>query len=312
MSPPWSRVHIMSIDSSSRPAVTRDEVPARFDLLPDHRFQVAVVTGGGGGIGRAVSHGLASAGYCVAILGRCMEDLSETARGNPRIAPYCLDVGDAERSAAVFAEVERRMGPVDILVANAAVYPRVHFLDQSPASFEDTFQTNVHGVANAVRSVLPGMLSRNAGRIIVLGSLADQSPLAGACAYSASKGALHALVRGIAAEVDRVRYPNVLMNEFNPGQTRTAMSGDGQPPEAVYPLIQALIDQPPGGAHGRMFVRDHESRTNERLTRAILHRIGIGPRLMRLAPREQNHRSRVNPEDVTYRDSTPISCRRLH
>lgn len=288
----------MSNESSPDTALAR-EIPAPVDPPWGHRIQVAVVTGGGGGIGRAVAHGLASAGYCVAVLGRCMDDLGETAKGHPHITPYCLDVGDASHSAAVFAAVEGRMGPVDILVANAAVYPRVHFLDQSSASFEETFQTNVHGVANAVRSVLPGMLSRNAGRIIVLGSLADQSPLAGACAYSASKGALHALVRGIAAEIDRVRYPNVLMNEFNPGQTRTAMSGRGQPPEAVYPLIQALIDQPPGGAHGRMFVMDREVRTNERLTRAILHRIGVGPRLMRLQPRGQGHRQTANLKGVT-------------
>lgn len=271
----------MPNDSSLGPAVT-SVVCAPVESMPEHRFQVAVVTGGGGGIGRAVARGLASAGYCVAILGRCMEDLAEAARDHAHIAPFCLDVGDAARSAAVFAEVERRMGPVDILVANAAVYPKVNFLDQSPADFEETFQTNVHGVANAVRAVLPGMLSRNAGRVIVLGSLADQSPLAGACSYSASKGALHALVRGIAAEIDRVRYPNVLVNEFNPGQTRTAMSDGGQPPEAVYPLIQALIDLPPGGAHGRMFVMDREVRSNERLSRAILRRAGIGPRLTRL------------------------------
>ncbi|WP_236949101.1 SDR family oxidoreductase [Mycolicibacterium goodii] len=268
----------------SQDTTARCEVPVFIDSLTEHRIRVAVVTGGGAGIGRAVARGLASTGYCVAVVGRHMESLVQTAEDHAHIAPFRLDVGDAARSAVVFAEVERQLGQVDILVANAAVYPRVHFLDQSPASFEETFQTNVHGVANAVRSVLPGMLSRNAGRIIVLGSLADQSPLAGACAYSSSKGALHALVRGIAVEIDRVRYPNVLINEFNPGRTRTAMGKGGHPPEAVYPLIQALIDQPPGGPHGRMFIMDREVRSNERLSRAILRRFGIGPRLMRLQP----------------------------
>ncbi len=247
-------------------------------------MRVAAVTGAGSGIGRAIAHGLAAAGYRVAILGRRMESLTETARGQLGITPFSLDVADASRCAAVLAEVEMQLGPVDILVANAAIYPRVHFLDQSPTSFEETMQINVHGVANAVRAVLPGMLARNAGRVIVMGSLADLNPLPGACAYSVSKGALHALVRGIAMEIDRARYPNVLVNELNPGRTRTAMSTGGQPPEAVYPLVQALIDQASGGAHGRMFVRDREVRPNEGPRRMLLRRLRLGPRLLRLSP----------------------------
>lgn len=82
----------MPNDSSLGPAVT-SVVCAPVESMPEHRFQVAVVTGGGGGIGRAVARGLASAGYCVAILGRCMEDLAEAARDHAHIAPFCLDVG---------------------------------------------------------------------------------------------------------------------------------------------------------------------------------------------------------------------------
>lgn len=273
----------MSNDSSETAATVRD-APAGLESLADHRIRVAAVTGGGSGIGRAIAHGLAAAGYRVAILGRRMETLTETAQGRPGITPLCLDVADAPRCAAVFAEVETQLGPVDILVAGAAVSPRVHFLDQSPTSFEETMQINVQGVANAVRAVLPGMLARNAGRVIVLGSLADQRPSAGACAYSVSKGALHALVRGIAVEIDRARYPNVLVNEYNPGQTRTGMSTNGHAPEAVYPLIQALIDQPRGGAHGRMFVLDREVRPNQGSRRVLLRRLRLGPKLLRLRP----------------------------
>jgi NAD(P)-dependent dehydrogenase (short-subunit alcohol dehydrogenase family) len=273
----------MPNDSPATSEPVRD-APDGLVPLADHRMRVAVVTGGGSGIGRAIAHGLAAAGYRVAILGRRTESLTETARVQPGITPFSLDVADASRCAAVLADVETQLGPVDILVANAAIYPRVHFLDQSPTSFEETMQINVHGVANAVRAVLPGMLARNAGRVIVMGSLADQNPLPGACAYSVSKGALHPLVRGIAMEIDRQRYPNVLVNELNPGATRTAMSASGHPPEAVYPLVQALIDQPSGGAHGRMFVQDHEVRPNEGPRRMLLRRLHLSPGLMRLIP----------------------------
>jgi NAD(P)-dependent dehydrogenase (short-subunit alcohol dehydrogenase family) len=273
----------MPSDPSAASATVPD-ASVGFATLLEHRMRVAAVTGAGSGIGRAIAHGLAAAGYRVAILGRRMESLTETARRQPGITPFGLDVADASRSAAVLAEVDIQLGPVDILVANAAIYPRMHFLDQSPTSFEETMQINVHGVANVVRAVLPGMLARNAGRVIVMGSLADQTPLPGSCAYSVSKGALHALVRGIAAEIDRVRYPDVLVNELIPGATRTAMSTSGQLPEAVYPLVQALIDQPSGGAHGRIFVQDREVRPNEGPRRMLLRRLRLSPGLLRLRP----------------------------
>ena len=229
-----------------------------------HTLKRVAVTGGGSGIGRAICHGLAQSGLEVVALGRSMETLAQTAQGHDRILPKVIDVRDPEDCARVFGELAEHYGaPVDGLVASAAIYPKVHFLDQDPDSFTDTVLTNIVGVANVVRAVLPDMLARNMGRIVVLGSLADNNPIPSAIAYSVSKGGVHSLVRGIAGEIDRTRYPNVLINELIPGATRTAMSDFGQGPEAVVPFVRAELERPSGGPSGTCWYNGKQVRFGE-------------------------------------------------
>lgn len=218
--------------------------------------RVAVVTGAGSGIGRAIALGLAKAGYDVAAIGRNRSKLADVADAHERIRAYPLDIADNARTVQVIETIRDEMGPVDILVANAAVYPRQHFLDQPAEDFAAVMRTNIEGTANTIREVLPGMLDRNMGRIVVMGSLADNRPIPASSAYSVSKGALHPLVRAIAAEIDRSHYPNVLVNELVPGATKTAMSITGEPPESVVPHLMALIDAPAGSVSGGVFLRD--------------------------------------------------------
>lgn len=186
------------------------------------------------------------------------------------------DVADNAACSSAFAAAAKALGPVDGLVAAAAVYPKAFFLDQSAAHLEEVLRINVVGVANAVRAVLPGMMERNHGRVVVMGSLADLNPLPGSLAYSVSKGALHSLVRGIANEIDRDRYPDVLINEFNPGATRTAMSEHGNDPEAIFPALLPLIECGRDGPQGRFFQEGREIRLNESwkaaLKRVVLRR----------------------------------------
>ena len=256
------------------PRTRRRAKGAVMDQIGEHEIRVIAVTGGGSGIGRAICVGLAERGYQVVALGRTAGTVEETAGLHEGISAEALDARDPENCAAVFARIEERFGqPVDGLIAGAAIYPRVHFLDQSPESFSDTVLTNIVGVANVMRVVLPGMLARNAGRIVVIGSLADNNPIPSAVAYSVSKGGVHALVRGVAAEIDRDRYPNVLVNELIPGATRTAMSDHGHPPEAVVPRVMALIDCPSGGPHGTCWYNGEQVRFGESWKRALLRKI---------------------------------------
>lgn len=209
------------------------------------------------------------------MLGRTLARLEETAEGTD-ILPWQLDIKDAAACSAAVAEIETRAGPVGAAVIGAAIYPKDHFIDQPAAVFDDTFITNILGVANAMRAVLPGMLARYHGRVVVLGSLADMNPIPGSVAYSASKGALHSLVRGIAGEIDRDRYPDVLVNEMGPGATKTAMSPSGRSPEEVAGRIQAMLDMPAGAPSGGYFQDGHQIHLGESWKGALKRKLGLG------------------------------------
>ena len=220
------------------------------------------ITGATGGIGKALARQFADAGWQVSAIGRNRAVLDELAAWDG-VHAVEGDVADGASCSAAFDEAIAKSGPVEALVAAAAVYPKAHFLDQDPAHLEEVLKTNVVGVANSVREVLPAMLERNFGRVVVVGSLADMNPVPGSLAYSVSKGALHTLVRAIASEIDRDRYPNVLVNEFSPGATRTAMSATGNDPEDIYAMLLPLVECDRDGPHGRFFQERREIRIGE-------------------------------------------------
>ena len=225
------------------------------------------ITGATGGIGKALTRQFAKAGWKVSAIGRNRALLDELAQEG--VAVIEGDVADGESCKSAFAKAVEAHGRIDALIAAAAVYPKVHFLDQDPAHLDDVLRINVVGVANSVREVLPAMLDQNYGRVVVVGSLADMTPVPGSLAYSVSKGALHPLVRGIAREVDRDRYPDVLVNEFSPGATRTAMSATGNDPEDIYAMLLPLIECGADGPHGRFFQEWREIRIGESWKGAI-------------------------------------------
>jgi NAD(P)-dependent dehydrogenase (short-subunit alcohol dehydrogenase family) len=237
---------------------------------------VVVISGAGAGIGRALAVGFAAEGWRVAGLGRTDAAL----RGTQELCPQgqfdwrVVDVAAAGAVDGAMASICETWGPIYGLVCNAAIYPRVYFLDQSAEDWTRTLAVNVGGVANCCRAALPTMLERNAGRIVVIGSLADMKPVSGSSAYSASKAALHAFVRALAIEIDPVRYPNVLVNEYNPSATATSMSEAGVDPAFHYAPVKRLIDLESGGPTGRMFLHNKEFRPNE----------GLKQRLRRLVP----------------------------
>lgn len=239
------------------------------NVIPTAAPTTVAITGAGSGIGRALARAFADKGFKVAALGRTAATLAQTAEGHPSIRTYVMDVCDPGDCARTFSQIESDLGPVDVLVANAAIYDKVHFLDQSAESFSQMMRTNIEGVANSIRPVLPSMLARNCGRVIVMGSLADMNPFPGSMAYAVTKGALHALTRGVAMEIDRDRYPNVLVNEFSPGATRTSMSDHGNRPEDIFPMLYRLVAFESGGPHGQFFQEWRQIRIGESWKSAI-------------------------------------------
>lgn len=219
--------------------------------------KVVVITGAGSGIGRGIASGFCRDGARVVGFGRTRSALEETARQHGRGRMHVV-VGDVSKDADVerlFEEVEERHGRVDILINNAAVYPKVGFLESSVNEWARVMEMNVVGVARCCHRALPGMLDRGYGRIINVGSLAWRAPIPASSAYSASKAALRALTMGIASEIDRERYPNVLVNELLPGVFKTAMSEEGEDPMTVYEHARTLASLPSGGPTGITFMK---------------------------------------------------------
>lgn len=222
------------------------------------RFEgkTVVITGAGSGVGRALAMGFCGDGAEVVGIGRTLDDLAATAERCAGRMHYV--VGDIAREADVerlFAETQSRHGRVDVLVNNAALYPKVRFLDGSHADWAYVFETNVLGLALCCRRALPGMLERGHGRILNVGTFAWRRPIPASSAYSASKAAVRAFTKALAAEIDRERYPDVLVNELLPGVFRSRMSDTGEDPAAAYPHARFVASLPARGPTGETFVR---------------------------------------------------------
>ena len=168
--------------------------------------QVAIITGGGRGLGRAYAQALTAEGVSVAVTDKTEHDLFETVdlleqAGGTAIA-FTADVTDEHRMVSVVAEVERRLGPVDILVNNAAVLtPLGYDWEVDAEEWWRTFEVNVRGPFLCTKAVLPGMISRHKGRIINISSIAAHTVHPYGTAYAASKATISHMTKQLAAAV---------------------------------------------------------------------------------------------------------------
>lgn len=242
--------------------------------------KTVVITGAGSGVGRGLVAGFCADGASVVGFGRTEASLVECAQkhGQGRMHPVVGDVAKQADVDRLFAEARQRYGHVDILINNAAIYPRTLFLDAPIDEWAHTLDVNVTGMARCCHAALPGMLQRGHGRILNLGSFAWKGPIPTASGYSVSKAAVHVLTKSIAAEIDRSRYPDVLVNEFLPGIVKTRMSDTGIEALDVYPHAKAVALLPAGGPTGETFLQserfvEHSGGTGlKRLVRGLLGR----------------------------------------
>jgi len=157
--------------------------------------QVALITGGGRGLGRAFAVGLAQAGASVGITARTQSEIDETAKlveasGGQAIA-FSADVTDKVAMEKVVASLEERFGPVDILVNNAGVItPLGNDWEMDADEWWQSFTINVNGPYICIRAVMPSMIARGKGRIINITSICGHTVQPSATAYSASKAAI--------------------------------------------------------------------------------------------------------------------------
>ena len=216
--------------------------------------KVVVITGAGSGVGKGFAIGFCRDGAQVVGIGRTENDLIETAaQCDGRMHFVVGDISQKKDVERLFAEAIERHGRVDILINNAAIYPRTSFLETDVEQWQDTMMINVCAMAHCCQQALPGMLERGYGRIINIGSFAWVAPIPCAAAYSASKGAVRALTRALASEVNRETHPDILINELTPGVVKTRMSPDGEDPMDISPHAKHLACLPAGGPSGATF-----------------------------------------------------------
>jgi 3-oxoacyl-[acyl-carrier protein] reductase len=223
--------------------------------------QVALVTGGGRGIGRGIALELAAAGMRVAVASRTGEQVEATAEEIDGLA-LTVDVTDASSVEHSVEETERRLGPIDLLVANAGISPHEpSVLDLPREEWWRVHEVNVLGVYLSCRTVIPGMLERGGGRIVVTGSGAAYLPGAKATAYPSSKAAAVRFAETLANELEG-RIPVFLIS---PGLVRTEMT-EGRfpddapwtPPECAPRLVRALASGRFDRLSGRYLHAEHD------------------------------------------------------
>jgi NAD(P)-dependent dehydrogenase (short-subunit alcohol dehydrogenase family) len=195
-----------------------------------HAGRVALVTGGGRGIGAATARLLAGQGAAVAVASRTEDEVVSVAtevraRGGSAI-PLVVDVADENSVASGFAAARAELGPVTILVNNAGT-PGVPLpvAAMEAAEWRRVFEINVTGTFLCAREALPQMTAENWGRIVNVSSAASRHPLAGMAAYGASKAALDQLTRVLALEGEPY---NIVTTGVYPGVVDTRMQEESR------------------------------------------------------------------------------------
>ena len=218
--------------------------------------RIALVTGGGRGIGANVARSLAADGWSVVVAARSLDQVEAVAAeiGGRALE---LDVSSPESVERAVAEA----GPVELLVANAGVGNQDGpTWELDPAAWWHTFEVNVLGVHLCCRAVLPGMLERGAGRIVITGSGASYLPGAKATAYASSKAAVGRYAETLNNELGG-RVPVFL---FSPGLVRTEMTSSfpedapWTPPELAPELVRKLATGKYDALAGRYLHAEHD------------------------------------------------------
>lgn len=211
--------------------------------------RTVVITGGGGGLGSAAAVAFAKAGADVAVVARskdkCEAAAAQVRACGRRAAVVVADVTSQESVAEMAAEVERSLGPIDVLFNNAGVTSPRAILDLPSEDWDRIIDVSLKGTFLSSRAVAPGMIERRSGRIINMGSILSSRGIANRAAYCAAKAGIENLTRAMAIEFGphgitvNALAPTVIVTDLNRELVKT------QP--ALY---KGIIDRTPLGRLG--------------------------------------------------------------
>jgi len=208
--------------------------------------KTVAVTGGGGGIGGAIARRFAGEGAKVAVLDLNLDAAKKVAgeivTGGGLASAFACDIANRANVDAAVADVEAKLGPIDVLVNNAGWDVFRPFVKTEPAEWDKLIAINLTGALHMHHAVLPGMVARKAGRIVNIASDAARVGSSGEAVYAACKGGLVAFSKTIAREHAR---HGITVNVVCPGPTDTALfaeykEGAGNPEKLVEAFTRSI------------------------------------------------------------------------
>lgn len=219
--------------------------------MQDIKGKVALITGGGRGIGRATAIALAKEGVHVGLVGRTLENLenvkSELAEYDVKVSVQTANVADLNEITTAVEAIRSDLGPIDILLNNAGISKFGKFMELTPEEWTNIVNVNVNGVYYTTRAVLPEMIERQSGDIINISSTAGQKGGPVTSAYSASKAAVIGLSESLMMEV---RKENIRVATLTPSTVATDMAKelnltDGNPDKVMQAedLAELIVAQ---------------------------------------------------------------------
>jgi NADP-dependent 3-hydroxy acid dehydrogenase YdfG len=226
------------------------------DSTDPRRRRTAVVTGASRGIGRAIATRL-SREFDVVATARSRGGLetlaAEVAREGGRCTPLVVDLRDGAAVCVALGAVE-----ADVLVNNAGVMIKKPFLELSPAEWHEMVDVNLNALYHATRAVLPGMVARGSGHVVIIGSIAGRSSFVGGTCYAATKHAVMGFSESLLLEV---RHSGVKVSVIMPGSVATDMVGEEPEvswmlgPHDVAESVAHVVATPPAVLVHRLEIR---------------------------------------------------------